>query len=324
MVLRAKRQGLSRGTRDAGGGSAADHDLTLIIPAFNEEKRLPWTLGELRSALHDWGIDYRVVVADDGSSDRTPTLAGLFGPRFSTVSLAEHRGKGCAVRTAMLRATGRVVAFTDADLPYELSALRDGYEPVRSGAADVVFGARDVAGARHLAPRRLSRILTTWVFRSIVKRLISSEVTDTQCGLKIFSLSAAREIFSRTTLDGFAFDAEVVLLTEQLGLPYHRIPVNLAERTHQASRCHATRCPCCWTLSKSGGATASCGFLRCHDCPRWNWPTPKSERNRPDVPFACGVGQDPGHPHSRSASAGPLVPHPVAEFARRQVFWKGM
>ncbi len=212
----------------AGGGSAADHDLTLIIPAFNEEKRLPWTLGELRRALHDWGIDYRVVVADDGSSDRTPTLAGLFGPRFSTVSLAEHRGKGCAVRTAMLRATGRVVAFTDADLPYELSALRNGYEPVRSGAADVVFGARDVAGARHLAPRRLSRILTTWVFRNIVKRLISSEVTDTQCGLKIFSLSAAREIFSRTTLDGFAFDAEVVLLTEQLGLPYRRIPVNLA------------------------------------------------------------------------------------------------
>ena len=152
---------------------------------------------------------------------------GLFGPRFSTVSLAEHRGKGYAVRTAMLRATGRVVAFTDADLPYELSALRDGYEPVRSGAADVVFGQRNITGARHLAPRRLSRILTTWVFRSIVKRLISSEVTDTQCGLKIFSLSAA-EIFSRTTLDGFAFDAEVVLLTEQLGLPYHRIPVNLA------------------------------------------------------------------------------------------------
>jgi dolichyl-phosphate beta-glucosyltransferase len=206
----------------------ADHDLTLIIPAFNEEKRLPWTLNELKRALHDWGIDYRVMVADDGSSDRTPTLTNLLGPRFSTVSLAEHRGKGCAVRNAMLRATGRVVAFTDADLPYELSALRHGYQPIRDGEFEVVFGARDVRGAAHLAPRRIARILSTWVFRNVVKRLISREVTDTQCGLKLFSLAAANEIFSRTTVDGFAFDAEVVLLTEQLRLPFRRIPVSLA------------------------------------------------------------------------------------------------
>lgn len=209
-------------------GPAADHDLTVIIPAFNEEKRLPWTLHELRRSLDAWGIDYRVVVADDGSSDRTPLLASLFGPRFSNVSLAQHRGKGCAVRTAMLQATGRVVAFTDADLPYELSALREGYRPIREGEAEVVFGARDVAGARRLARRRISRVATTWVFRSIVNRLISREVTDTQCGLKLFSLPAAREIFSRATLDGFSFDAEVVLLTEQLGLPFRRIPVDLA------------------------------------------------------------------------------------------------
>jgi dolichyl-phosphate beta-glucosyltransferase len=206
----------------------ADHDLTLIIPAFNEEKRLPWTLNELKRSLTDWGIDYRVLVADDGSSDRTPTLASLLGSRFSTISLAEHRGKGCAVRAAMLRATGRVVAFTDADLPYEFSALRDGYQPIRDGACEVVFGARDVRGADHRTRRRLSRILSTWVFRNVVKRLISREVTDTQCGLKIFSLAAAHEIFSRTTLDGFAFDAEVVLLTEHLGLPFRRIPVSLA------------------------------------------------------------------------------------------------
>ena len=78
----------------AGRPPEANHELTVILPAFNEEQRLPWTLCQLGMFLDQWGIDYRVVVADDGSSDRTAQLAGLLGPRFSTVRLAEHRGKG--------------------------------------------------------------------------------------------------------------------------------------------------------------------------------------------------------------------------------------
>ncbi len=205
----------------------ANHELTVILPAFNEEQRLPWTLCQLGMFLDQWGIDYRVVVADDGSSDRTAQLAGALGPRFSTVRLAEHRGKGCAVRTAMLRATGRVIAFTDADLPFELTALREGYQWIHKGTCEVVFGARDIAGARHVARRRLSRTIATAGFRRIVKHLISREVSDTQCGLKLFGRRAAREIFSRATIDGFAFDAEVVFLAGRLRLPYRRVPVNL-------------------------------------------------------------------------------------------------
>ena len=92
---------------------------------------------------------------------------------------------------------------------------------------EVVFGARDLAQSTHRAKRKLSRTLATWLFREVVKRLVSHEVTDTQCGLKAFSLRAAREIFSRLTLDGFSFDAEVVFLTQRLGLKFQRIPVNL-------------------------------------------------------------------------------------------------
>ncbi len=209
------------------GGIATDHELTVIIPAFNEEKRLPWTLSHLGTFLDHWGVDYRVVVADDGSTDCTPRLANSLGPRFSTLQLAENRGKGCAVRTAMLRATGRVIAFTDADLPYDLSSLREGYDAIKSGACEVVFGARDMKQSVHSASRRLARTVATAGFRTVVKYLISREVTDTQCGLKLFGPRAAREIFSRTTIDGFAFDAEVVFLTRRLRLPYCRIPVNL-------------------------------------------------------------------------------------------------
>ncbi len=209
------------------GAGLADHELTLIIPAYNEEKRLPWTLCQIGMFLDQWGVDYRVVVADDYSSDRTPELTGPLGPRFSTVRLAEHGGKGCAVRTAMLQATGRVVAFTDADLPFELTALREGYEWIHQRTCEVVFGARDIAGAKHIAARRWSRRIATAGFREIVKRLISREVTDTQCGLKLFGRRAAREIFSRTTIDGFAFDAEVVFLARRLRLPFRRLPVSL-------------------------------------------------------------------------------------------------
>jgi dolichyl-phosphate beta-glucosyltransferase len=205
----------------------ADHDFSLVIPAYNEEGRLPWTLAELNRFLDASGIDYRVLVADDGSTDRTPTLAENVGPRFSTVSLPKNRGKGAAVRNAMLRATGKVLAFTDADLPFELESLHQAYDLVRTGRCEVVFGARDLAQSTHRAKRKLTRTLATWLFREVVKRLISREVTDTQCGLKAFSQRAAHAIFSRLTLDGFSFDAEVVFLTQRLGLAFQRIPVNL-------------------------------------------------------------------------------------------------
>jgi len=205
----------------------ADHDLTVIIPAYNEEKRLPWTLSELTAFLDDWGIDYRVLVADDGSTDGTSALTRKLGPRCSTLRILPQGGKGRAVRVAMLRATGRVLCFTDADLPFRLTALRQGYQWICRGDCDVVFGARDVEGAENLAPRRLARRLATFAFREIVRRMVSREVTDTQCGLKLFSRPAALDIFGRATIDGFAFDAEVVLLTHRLGLPFRRVPVTL-------------------------------------------------------------------------------------------------
>ena len=204
----------------------ADHDLTVIIPAFNEEKRLPWTLDQLSAFLDDWGLDYRVLVADDGSADQTAALAGRMGPRFSTLTLSSHSGKGRAVKSAMLSATGRVLAFTDADLPFDLSACL-GYQILKRGNSQVVFGARDLAASRFLAPRHWSRQIATHMFRAIVKTLISRQITDTQCGLKLFTRQAALDIFSRVNIEGFAFDAEVVFLTHRLGLPFQPHSCNI-------------------------------------------------------------------------------------------------
>lgn len=202
-------------------------DLTLIIPAYNEESRLPRTLSTVRDYLDSWGINYRVLIADDGSRDYTSCITNVFGERFSTITLPRNRGKGAAVRVAMLHASGRVLAFTDADLPFDLAALRQGYEQICSNETEVVFGARDLEGAADLAPRKLSRKVASATFRWIASRLVSHQVTDTQCGLKLFSRNAARSIFSRLTIEGFAFDAEVIYLTHRLNLRFTRVPVTL-------------------------------------------------------------------------------------------------
>jgi dolichyl-phosphate beta-glucosyltransferase len=203
-----------------------DHDLTVVVPAYNEELRLPGTLDGLSAFLEAWGIDYRVLVVDDGSDDSTRTLTANRGPRFSTI-IQPRSGKGAAVRSGMLAATGRVVAFTDADLPYELSALRAGYLAIEAGNCDVVFGARDLKDSAVRAQRKILRTMAHLAFRAVVRGLVSSTVTDTQCGLKIFKQSAARQLFALTQVKGFAFDAEVVFLTHRLGLRFLRVPVVL-------------------------------------------------------------------------------------------------
>ena len=218
--------GLSAGATPTRFFSPADHDLTIIVPAYNEESRLPATLDGLASYCNRWGVDYRVLVVDDGSRDGTARLTEGRDKHFATISQA-NAGKGAAVRNGMLRATGRVIAFTDADLPYDLDGIRAAYDAIQRRQCDVVFGARDIEESAVLAPRRFLRTLATLVFRSIVAQLVSRQVTDTQCGLKVFSRRAALEIFSRTSIDGFAFDAEVVFLTHRLRLPFRRIPVTL-------------------------------------------------------------------------------------------------
>lgn len=207
--------------------AATDHALTVIIPAYNEENRLPKSLQAIAEFLDNSGLDYRVIVADDGSHDATPQLAGQYGPRFSTVRLVQNGGKGRAVRAAMLAATGAVVAFTDADLPFRLTALVEGYQWIRNGECQIAFGSRHLAPSEHLAKRNVLRQIASHTFNSIVKLLVSTDVTDTQCGLKIFSRRAAVEIFSRTTVDGFAFDTEVVMLAQRLGLSHRCLPVTL-------------------------------------------------------------------------------------------------
>jgi dolichyl-phosphate beta-glucosyltransferase len=233
----------------SGAVAPTDHELTVVIPAYNEQARLPRSLRVLAEFLATTGIDYRVLVADDGSRDATPHLTAGLGPRFSTVSLGRHAGKGSAVRNAMLLATGQVVGFTDADLPYELTALAQGYDWIREDRCEVALGHR--TNTALAVERRPTRIMASRAFHAAVKRLVCNDRIDTQCGLKLFSRRAAVEIFSRAKVDGFAFDAEVVMLAMRLGLSYRRLPATLVNDQGSTVSIVRDALPMLWDVVKA-------------------------------------------------------------------------
>lgn len=220
-----------------------DAELSVVIPAYNEARRLPQTLERLATWVSKLALRVEVIVVDDGSSDKTAAVAARHELGCSVIKLLRNKGKGAAVRTGMLHASGRVVGFTDADLPYDMSAMETAYTTIESRRADVAYGARDLPRSASVVPRAPERALASSCFRAITTALISSQVRDTQCGLKAFSLRAVHEIFPRVHTNGFAFDAEVILVAHRLGLTVERLPVELVNEAGStvSLRRHAPR-----------------------------------------------------------------------------------
>jgi len=207
--------------------AACAFDLSIVIPAYNEASRLPHALNGLADWIDSLPWQVEVIVVDDGSADTTAAAAAAHPCGCGVIRLVENTGKGAAVRAGMLEARGRVVAFTDADLPYRMEALERAFAIIDQGRADVVCGARDLSDSASLVRRAAHRSLASFSFRMLTGMLISRDVRDTQCGLKVFSRSAAHEVFSRVHTDGFAFDAEAILVARRLGLVAARVPVVL-------------------------------------------------------------------------------------------------
>ena len=201
--------------------------LSLVIPAYNEEKRLPVSLARIA----DWigsrtpSIPVEVLVVDDGSSDRTAavaekTAAGL-GLSFRVVRFPENRGKGAAVRAGVLEATGEHVLVTDADLSTPIEEV----DKLLAAGAPVAIGSRGVDATLVKERQPLFRVASGKLFNLLVRLLAVSGIRDTQCGFKLFRKDAAREVFSRTTVDRFAFDVEALLLARRLGYAISEVPV---------------------------------------------------------------------------------------------------
>jgi dolichyl-phosphate beta-glucosyltransferase len=199
--------------------------LSIVVPAYNEEMRLPATLRRVSEYLHGRHFDFaEVVVVDDGSSDGTAAAAQAF-PCVRLLRNPGNRGKGYSVRHGVLEARGEWVLFTDADLSTpieELERLREGAE--RAGAA-VAIGSRALDRSLIGVHQPVLREAMGRFFNLAMRAVTALPFHDTQCGFKLLEAGAAREIFRRQSLDGFGFDVEMLFLARRLGYGVIEIPV---------------------------------------------------------------------------------------------------
>jgi glycosyltransferase involved in cell wall biosynthesis len=203
--------------------------ISIIIPAYNEEKRLPSTLAQVLDYLRqrEWSFA-EVIVVDDGSTDGTAAAAEEVARNTSIVRLLRNpgnRGKGYSVRHGMLEAKGEWSLFSDADLSAPIEELGKLWDAVEKSGANVAIGSRALNRSLIGVHQSVFREYGGRVFNLILRLITGLPFWDTQCGFKLFETCAAREIFRRQQLEGFGFDAEVLFLARLLGNRIVEIPV---------------------------------------------------------------------------------------------------
>ena len=201
--------------------------LSVVIPAYNEDERLPRTLARLHEYYSAQDYPFDVVVVSDGSRDRTADFVREFSvthPHFSVVEYQPNRGKGYAVRKGMLEAQGDLVLFCDADLATPQEETEKLLAHINQGA-DVAIGSRPLRESKLEKRQPLYREMLGRLFNHAVQLLAIKGIDDTQCGFKLFTRGASQEVFSRCKLDGFSFDFEALMVARDLGYRIDEVPI---------------------------------------------------------------------------------------------------
>ena len=219
--------------------------LSLVLPAYNEARRIAASLAACAEYLADRGTVAEIIVADDGSTDHTGeafadavVMLPQAGITYRYLPLT-HRGKGAAVRAGVLSATGDPIVFLDADLTIPVEILEKFVSAIDEGA-DIAIASRYVPGS--VVRRPWWRRLMGSAFRLCVRTLVPTGVQDTQCGGKAYTAEAAKDLFARQRLVGFAFDAEVLFLARRARYRVREIPFALVQ-DHETSINFAAQAP---------------------------------------------------------------------------------
>lgn len=201
---------------------------SLCIPMYNEAKIIEDTAKTLHKYMSENFSDYEILFADDGSTDGSAALVeGLKLPNVRVVRYEKNRGKGCAVRTAMLAAEGDVVMFTDSDLAYGTDVIgRVVREFDKDPSVDIVVGSRNLSADGYEGYTFL-RKLASKVYIRMLCLLGGLTLSDSQCGCKAFRTESAKKIFSHCVTDGFAFDFEAIMIAKRYGMRFVELPVKV-------------------------------------------------------------------------------------------------
>jgi dolichyl-phosphate beta-glucosyltransferase len=198
---------------------------SVIIPAYDEERRMPASLERVTSFVREQPYPIEVIVVDDGSRDATAAIVEGFAEKDPFVSLIRnpHGGKGAAIKAGISRGRGQYLVVSDTDLSVPIEELAKFLPPALDGY-DVAIASREVAGAQRIN-EPYYRHLMGRVYNLLVRLVAVPGIQDTQCGFKAFRREIAREIFPFQTIEGWGFDVEILFIAQRFGYQIVEVPV---------------------------------------------------------------------------------------------------
>ncbi|MBN1168616.1 glycosyltransferase family 2 protein [Candidatus Woesebacteria bacterium] len=199
--------------------------LSLIIPAYNEEKLIVKTLNRVVGYLKKKKYSWEIIVVDDGSKDKTSKLVKSYNSKkVRLITLKENSGKGAALKEGFLAATGQYHIFTDADLSVEIENI-DKLMSYLEGDFDVAIASRRIEGAKIKVHQPWHREKMGQVYTALTSFIMGMDLKDYTCGMKGFTKKASKEIFKRSKIKRWAYDSEILFLAKELGFKIKQAPI---------------------------------------------------------------------------------------------------
>jgi dolichyl-phosphate beta-glucosyltransferase len=203
-------------------------DISVVVPAYNEERRLPPTLIDMIDFFDRQSLSYEILVVDDGSSDTTSEVVQKFErvrQQVRLIKLPKNSGKGHAVRLGVLNCRGNSILFADADGATPIQEFTRLHTAILSGA-DIAIGSRALASEDTKVSTSVHRKLLGRIFNRCVNTVLLPSIADTQCGFKMFTRAAALFLFKRQRADRFSFDVEILFIARKAGLSIKEVAIN--------------------------------------------------------------------------------------------------
>ncbi len=209
--------------------------LSVLIPMYNEEKTAVDTAASLTAFLDKKfpGGDYEILFSNDGSRDRCAELVEKAAfPHVRVVGYPDNRGKGSAIREGIFQCKGEAIVYTDCDLAYGCDAIYNIYNELLSSESELVIGSRNLSADGYEGYTAMRKLMSK-TYIKLISVIAGFQYSDSQCGIKCLRNNTAQEIFSKCTVNGFAFDLEVLILAGKLGKQVTEFPVHIINH-HEA------------------------------------------------------------------------------------------